>query len=1261
MGSTRASMRGAEPGFDQKAAAQKRLGGGARAYGVSTLSRWMGTSPTARTPQTITVLDPDSSNAQLFVDHVAIRPNCWSWDERDRVLSWRDGAGDAEHAGHIAFTPGDVKGAGMVRVGGNHFSVALDLKPISYTCAVAGDAGAYVTGGANDLTLRWDASSQQWEQAQWVAGTLRFTYGLDGEVVVGQKTYRNIVGFEDLDLGLSWEPEEGEFSALLNSQLAYTFSSTATSTPEDDRTGLPPFESAIKSVFPFLVSFQFDPFGTTLQGAMLTESLSIDGTVYALSGAVDNAAAVGLYRVELDGGEERLLTLHSGKLAIDGEPHPTSGLRGSELHWSNLTPAQVEATGLPAAGSISLSADGGTVLEGSGVRGGRRVSAEEGALAASTAQGLDLMSLLNMSQYTQVNGNWADRFQEESMQDFYEILKHYMDPDLRQQFVSANPPQLEPEVEQIAAMPGSDGSPPGPWYESLSTAYLTKALSSANDPDARTLNAIRATKWMKETVAQASVYRAQAPALYKRRWLLEYLEMGKFLEDQQERSSGYEALIQKDGEGWKEKVAEEVEGAEAQEAMRATIDKVVALGVEGRYWAYCVYRYCTQPSALMILQMYSLNGNSGDGTAYTRRVQTNVALLNLLDPSGAFVQEYMEMVRLFQIGNVLPTLLDYSGDLSKYSYAVTKILEGFVEAYVDSSDPEMQERAREVQEALEQKRVEVVLELFASTASVFVGIYGWQNLAKKFEQSLPKIVNKVPAGVAKLITCAACACGIYGFVVGVKNWDDLDGTEKTALLEGATATFVQIAAALVRRGVAYPAIFSAENTYAGGFKAIFGAEISGISETRVSGGFAKWLVSSGDAEVEVESEMFGNLFSESAEEGLDLVTACFGRNLDSFIATRLGAMFAVVNIVLSSMALAGAKDAEETAADALMVTSASLDLIAAAGGWAVDFGLATIGGLAVTTLVAVVSVVAVLLAIAGIVIMLVEMYRKPPDPIETFAKKQAAEAGLYMPQSAAIDSIQAYQAPGQPQRLGVAFMSDGEEDRCLVLNAGPDSIGPVTNDYDTCLQLATNAYGWAQIGTLAGEGESQRTVLLTCDDGRAVSGVPVLAEQAKASQQQWIAELTGGVTWHEENVEAANFTLYNAYWYTKAGEKLYLRPQGTAVGVGTEAAEWRLALRTMRPAGLTMEDVVLYPDQRDQSFMPYLAQPGSAPRTWSLTPSLPSFLGFDSESGAVSQLPGVAPLLTAKTAFETKVQNEIGEDSAGFTLEVVERPTGAGA
>jgi hypothetical protein len=115
---------------------------------------------------------------------------------------------------------------------------------------------------------------------------------------------------------------------------------------------------------------------------------------------------------------------------------------------------------------------------------------------------------------------------------------------------------------------------------------------------------------------------------------------------------------------------------------------------------------------------------------------------------------------------------------------------------------------------------------------------------------------------------------------------------------------------------------------------------------------------------------------------------------------------------------------------------------------------------------------------------------------------------------------------------------------------------------------------------------------------------------------------------------------------------------GTNLSLGSGPG-WRIEQAPMAPAGLSMQKIRLYTVSKGQSFRPTLSQNGSAPRTWSLAPALPSFLTLDTTSGQIAESATAGDLPVAKaTPFTLSVTNGVGTapPPAPFTIEVRSYP-----
>lgn len=1222
-------------------------------------------------PTTVTILTPEGDAARLFVDEREIDATHWSLTARlgGEVLSWDHSRDGEVHRGNIEFHAGRFTGHGFAAVNGVHHAVAANLAPVTYSCDLAPHLGrgAYVTGSS--LELVWDTSTKEWKDAVWVKGALEFTYSLDGAVVIGQKSYTVHVSFADTDTGATWTPTDGLFSAELTSDLRFVFNDAPEDIlPEDDRSGLRKDRRAIESVFSEVVAFQFDAWAANITGALLVGVQSAESPVYALRGTAGNSCIVGKYVVNTADGRATTIAVRGGKLVIAGVVLEGSRIRGSVLHWEDA-PAM---SGLTTSGSLSFTDDGEAIEPDERVISGRRVACVPSpAFAARQGdpQPLDVHVLMQMTQFSQDSqGNWSDAVQRDAMQDFYTLIQFYMDDDLREEFLSPHPPQLSPQVTNIAHTLGPKGENPADFYSGLSTYYLVSALASSSTDDfAKTLNRTRAANWLKgPDVSQAPVYQVHSPLLYRNQWLQRYPSTQNYLDDGVTNSSTYATLITDDTESWRTEAKATTTDPTDLKDLLDVIDLVEAQGLKDNYYPYVIYRLATTPAALNMLRLLSLSGNVSDGSLYARHIQSVVALLNVLDTEGVFVREYMKIVQLFQIGNVLPTLLDYSGDTDDFSYAADQIVTAFVDKYLNSTDPDFAKAAEAMQEAQAKGQIAEIIHSLAGAAMELPGVYGWNQLTAWWERNLPLRLRGIPAATAKLVAFTSAAAGVAGFVLGVKSWKSLNAVARGQVVATAVSVFSGIGEPLIRRGAALATLFEADELSWATLKPLFNSAGVDAVEQRLSSGFASWLMRTGERPPGY-SEMFGNLFVEGADEDMTLATKVFGRNLEVFLATRLGAMLSIANLVLASLAVADSKDDLEKAGNWLFVGSAALELFAAAGSWAISAEVGAIGFLEISALVPGLQALAVVAAVVGTILMIIDMNKTQPSPVQVFAQKQAADAGLYMPDKADIDSLQVFSPDAKtPSFVGLTFTASADSSKLLTMHADKSvTCGPATGDYTTAFFMKTDGHGTAQIASIqtVDTHGGQALRYLTADPGtKVLAASPLIDSDARkpvdpATYQQWRAEFVGGVQWNGNSVLSAQFKLYNVGLTSQDGSSAYLVVAGDSVSIDSgNPTVWTLAMIQLGSEDLTADPLNLYTYQRDQHRFGSLAQPGSDPKTWTIAPALPGFLTLDASTGEISQKPGVAPELFAAEDFTLTVTNSISTTSATLTVEVQDPP-----
>ena len=178
---------------------------------------------------------------------------------------------------------------------------------------------------------------------------------------------------------------------------------------------------------------------------------------------------------------------------------------------------------------------------------------------------------------------------------------------------------------------------------------------------------------------------------------LQNAALPQYQADQVANASTYVQLIQNDAAQWQQELKATIQDPKSLAAMQQLATDLSTYAIsQNLYWAYAFFRYLTQPAQLMIIEAISLGNTTDlDGSAFMRQCQTNVAILSLLDPSNRFAQEYVDVIQLFQLGNVLPTLFDFSGtDTDDFVFDIQLVLAGIAENYKDSSDQDIRDAVR---------------------------------------------------------------------------------------------------------------------------------------------------------------------------------------------------------------------------------------------------------------------------------------------------------------------------------------------------------------------------------------------------------------------------------------------------------------------------------------------------------------------------------------------------------------------------------------
>jgi hypothetical protein len=1208
---------------------------------------------------TITIIathEKDPSTDLLFVDHNHIHRNNWQWIQPRSQLVWQQGSAEGYLAGHVGFHVDNKEGAGSMQFGSLREPVLLDYLHPTYSCDVSANAGAYVVKNGPAYTIKWDTTSTAWKNATWAKDILTFSYWIEKDGKVGdQQLWQTAVVFNDTKTHNSWNVlprgpgNSGAFSSNIDAKQLFTFNvNPGNFPPPDDRSSI---DDGIKTVFPYQMAFQFDQLAIDITGgAMLCTKYAQQGDVYALQGKNQNVHAVGAYSLISEKGEQfgKVVT-HGQKLFVAENAVPKSGVSGDRLWWDGLSPSEMKQTGLPTSGFVEFSSGGHVIKHSSfGARGIRQLATS----TVTTQSSLQLQDLLNMNPYEfDEQGNMTDKVQQNSMEDFYKILQYYMPSDYLHNFIAQNPPDIS-DLRDIAE---DDKTKNSEWYANLAVPYLVQALAQNKTDTVSKLNARRAQAVLKESTSTSDVYKDQAAKLYSYEWQKKFPLMTQFLDDQRNNAASHNPAIDQDAAQWIDEIKKDLDKAtdpdekkQLQEMINIAKNARDA-GEQGKYWAYIFFRYLTSPSYLTMLRMQMMDGNTSQ--TVSQDIQRYSAVLSILDPSSYFAELFVQVIGIYQLTSLLPSILDVSGNLEDFTFFMQKILEAFIDKYVNSQDPQMQKEAKKVAEELKVHSLQDYLNIFNSVAGV-LGNSGWQNLAQMFESKAVGMFGSAASYVANMLSLSAVSFGIYFLASGTINWNELTAVQQADFI----ASCVKGLVLLVRRGISAVVAYQAGDGLWEAFKVLFGKEIS-ASQDAIGSAFGRWIARNSSTPKPTDLDILFGAVDHEAEfkATYPRLAKAVGRNLEEFMATRFAAAMAIVGIVLSAISLKNSSTPLETAMNRLFLASATLDLVAALAGWLISLEIKSIGALSIATIASLASGLAIAAAIAGIIIMLVMMFthKNPPDPVEEFTNSEAVKnAGLFMQYSAAIDDFQVItDDKKKPRDLGVSIEPEGSSYYLNCTSDGSLQLGALTHGYDSVLSVATDAQGHSIFLTEIWDANSKSSIVaLTLDDSKSVKMASKISSKDKAAQQQWIATCMGDVRKDEKgHLTAACFTIHNVF----GGEDYYLNGSGRTISVSKNQQKWMLSMQPMKPEMLSFKNISLSTLDKDRKFYPFLLQVGSVSgEMWSVEPALPDWLSLNIETGIISQKSGVAPPVYSQTNYTITVTNNYGSANAEFYIKV---------
>ena len=715
------------------------------------------------------------------------------------------------------------------------------------------------------------------------------------------------------------------------------------------------------------------------------------------------------------------------------------------------------------------------------------------AVAATGAATVTLSDteLANFRPFVQVQtptGNrWSEVVRPQAVADFDAILKMNVPDDLAQFVGSVDPvtkrpilPKLDDEVLRIAQLPGAGGEAGPTWYSGLGVPYLVGSLSNVtDDPGAAMLNAKRSRMWMRTIMPSAPVYKVQMPALYAYRYGKNNPQ-GKnpaiqgYLDDQALTSPNHVAHVAEvtaDAVAWKQQMTAGMPNVKPEDIKAFTdiVDELSALGEQGCYWAYRLFRFATSPAALSEVHGLSLSP-AQDSSLLAVRVQSTCATLSVLDPSGTFTKEYVKVISLVQLTNVLPQLLNYAGYADGVRAMVPQLVEAFIAEHLDSTDPDIQEAVKQLQDAVDRNQVLDLVNDILGVGAALSGAYQWSRLLSK--------LGKYPGGIGviagSVITAAVAAAGLAMFVYGCLNWNSLSTEARANLVVGAIQIVFDMAMSIIKFGGKLAGIWSPEVGRWERMIALinpFRTEADAVQE-RIQGRTMRRILDRAnqgdyaDAGEWEEMQIFRAERDAEVGDEPDAALDEFGLNLEPF-ELGVGFVFALFNLIMAAIAVSESTDPLDKAQNGLFLASSILDGVAYAVGFASTFvEVAAETAALIASIVSACTIFASILAAIGLAITIAVMSAPHDTPIETFAKGDAKDIGFDMPLGYAIESFEAYAPQQGPSFAAVTVSGPGSGANVLHVAAdGTLAYAAPDQTSATCWYLTVDGNGQARLSS----------------------------------------------------------------------------------------------------------------------------------------------------------------------------------------------------
>lgn len=755
-------------------------------------------------------------------------------------------------------------------------------------------------------------------------------------------------------------------------------------------------------------------------------------------------------------------------------------------------------------------------------------------------------------------------------EDIQSLILHHMPSELRDRFVSAAVPSLDPGVRAIS----NGNANAAAFYRSLAVPFLSAMYGAdRKTPESRTLNARRACRLLGLDLQAKPIFVEQQEQLYRYRLTTVHPRLKLYLDDQKTGMDDYSAYIQATSDLWAKELAAQfaAAGSPAGDAnRRVALDNVkmaTRKAQRGAFWAWALYRELLRSVPLEFGPDAIRNSAQNEDTAL--RIRQAVTLLDALDPSKYFSRHYVSYLSSYMSAATLAAQVDVAGNAEEIVSYARAALEQFAALHDKADDEQLRMAAniaRRLASITERGTANDPLGDAFRLALIKAGKLEGSDFVDIIEKAVakmtgPKIQPWLATAQAKDIATAllkgACGVAALGLVIsGGSSLHSLPEQQRTKICVGIGVSLSHSLSVLVRGGFHTAAFFSEHAINWSKLGHTWAQWKTFDSQAVYSRGFAGWVVRNGSGKVGDRvhwSEHTRALAMPGAHYDYAYdrakVARVFGRNLDEFMAYRIGAIVGVINLYLTISALQEASQPLEIAAARVSVAGAACGLIGAAGGWICSaLGRFTWAG-QLSSVMSTLSFVATIAVVALVVLQSVRGRRETPSELRRFAETKARGAGLYMPFEAAIEYI-APSAAEEGVRIaaGEAGFLQMDEEGALAIARGEAAA--------TVFRIDTNGAGQSLVyAVAAGAGGAYALTVL--------EGAVVMTQVCDATGRGpygWRLDVTGNVEWSSTGstpgaLARASFCILTA----DAEKRLHLCAQQGRLALSDTPFNWELA------------------------------------------------------------------------------------------------------